>query len=558
MDKIDSIYIGADSLITALGDKVSTVDAMYSGVSGLTFNQEYGMYLGIIDRTHDSACVHDGYTFFESLIINQLKNVFSSSCMDVREESLLVIISTTKGNVDKLQDSLSLLSDDVYLYVSAEKISKYFGFANPPIVLSNACISGVSALVVARELILEGKYSHAVVVGCDVLSHFITEGFASFKSISATPCRPYDSERDGLTLGEACGAILLTTEQKYASKPYVRLAGGTITNDANHISGPSRTGDGLFYAIDNAINESGLSKDDIAFVNAHGTATVYNDEMESKAIDWAELSNVPVNSLKGYIGHTLGASGVVESILSIHELREGIVYGTAGFRLLGTSKEIKVSSSSSEIFKKSCVKTASGFGGCNAAVVFTMQDISLCKPGYSDVEELISYELPYSESPFHEFIRAEYKKFGESNMKFYKMSDLCKAAYVGTMNLLSGVSLLDNLNDKNVSVILSNKSSSLEADIEHQVILNEKNPEGASPAVFVYTLPNVAIGELCIRHKIRGNNTFFIENTYSGLCEEYGRLLIKNGKTDYVICGWCEKLGESYSVKLKLLKKAGI
>lgn len=556
MDKVDSIYIGADSIITALGDKVSTADAMYRGVSGLTFNEEYGMNLGIIDRTHSSACIYDGYTFFESLIINQLKNLFTLSGMDVKDGTLLVIISTTKGNVDALQESLSPLSDDAYLYVSAEKISKYFGLANPPIVLSNACISGVSALVVARELILDGKYRHAVVVGCDVLSHFITEGFASFKSISSTPCKPYDSKRDGLTLGEACGAILLTTDLKYASKPYVKLAGGSITNDANHISGPSRTGDGLFYAIDNAINESGLSRDDIAFINAHGTATVYNDEMESKAIDWAGMCNVPVNSLKGYIGHTLGASGVVESILSIHQLRRGMVYGTAGFESLGTSKEIEVSSGLSEIFKKSCVKTASGFGGCNAAVVFTMMDTSVCKSGCSDVEELTSYELPCTDIPFSEFIRSEYKKFGESNMKFYKMSDLCKAAYVGVMNLLGNVSLLDNLNDKNVSVILSNKSSSLEADIEHQSIVNKKNPEGASPAVFVYTLPNVAIGELCIRHKFRGNNTFFIENTYSGLCEEYGRLLIRNGKTDYVICGWCEKLGETYSVKLKLLKKA--
>ena len=551
------IYFGYDSLITALGDKEQTIASMTRGQGGLSYSDNYHMIVGEIDKTQTLATIQEGCTFFESLVLNSLLSVFLKSKLHATDERLLVILSTTKGNIDKLAESLSPLSEDAYLGTTAEKIQQHLGLANCPIVISNACISGVSALVIAREFILQGKYDHVIVVGCDILNHFVTEGFASFKSISAEPCRPYDAKRNGLTLGEACGAVLITCDKRYAIQPYVYLSGGAITNDANHISGPSRTGDGLFFAIDKAMSEAHLLSDDIGFINAHGTATVYNDEMESKGIAWANLSEKPLNSFKSYIGHTLGASGVVETILCIQELLDLKIFATLGFTELGTPCKLNVSSSQQTFTKKTFVKTASGFGGCNAAIAVTMDENGSDNTIFNEehsVKEVAHYHLPNSSLNFHDFIRAEYKKLGESNMKFYKMSDLCKAAYVSMANLIKDIPI-NEFAPEDISIVFSNRSSSLETDVEHQKIINQHLDEGASPAVFVYTLPNVVTGELCIRHKIKGNNTFFVENRNTGITEEYARILLTTNKAKAVICGWCEKFGETWDVEIKLLTK---
>lgn len=546
--------MGVTSLMTALGDKAATLDAMSRGTGGLRYSELFGMNVGVIDGV-DTA---DGTTRFESLVVSQIERVLAESEIRLSDADTLLILSTTKGDVELLGEASS---DDVperaYLYNTVMRIAYRFRCANRPVVISNACISGVSAFVVARDILMHKGLRHVVVAGCDVLSEFIASGFASFKSISPNPCRPYDAARDGLTLGEACGVVVLTTDVDCAVRPLVRLTGGAVTNDANHISGPSRTGDGLYYAIEAAMREADVTTAQIGFVNTHGTATLYNDEMESKAVAQAGLSNTPLNGLKGYIGHTLGASGVVETIICAEELRHGKIFGTLGFTCRGTSVGVAVSAAEQQIAAPRCVKTASGFGGCNAAIVLDAETMS----GAVDTNECAvrpvavaaEYSLPRSEQPFGEFIRGEYRNLGEQNMKFFKMSDLCKAIYIATENLLRDFDLTVYEPTRR-AIILANSVSSLEADAEHQRIIDRHLPEGASPAVFVYTLPNVAAGEVCIRHKFQGDNTFFIEDADSGLSEEYARHLIADNEVDIAICGWCDKLGEKWNVNLKLLK----
>ena len=133
------------------------------------------------------------------------------------------------------------------------------------------------------------------------------------------------------------------------------------------------------------------------------------------------------------------------------------------------------------------------------------------------------------------------------------MSDMSKALYVAVEHLLSNGGFND-IDPTRRAIILANRASSLDADIVHQQVLNQHNPEGASPAAFVYTLANVAAGEMCIRHKIQGENTFFIEERDSGLAERYARELIERGDADGVICGWCDYLEGKWSVNIKLLK----
>jgi 3-oxoacyl-[acyl-carrier-protein] synthase-1 len=219
------------------------------------------------------------------------------------------------------------------------------------------------------RLLQGGRYKHAVIAGADVISKFIVSGFESFQALSSAICRPFDKSRNGLNLGEGAGTIILSVDEKYKGK--TRVTGGAISNDANHISGPSRTGEELAYAIKTAVDEADLSAESIDFVSAHGTATPYNDEMEATAISLAGLQSAPVYSLKPHYGHTLGAAGVIESIISIYAMRQNLVLPTPGFKEPGLSAQINVSDRLANKPLNHFVKTASGFGGCNAAVVFS-------------------------------------------------------------------------------------------------------------------------------------------------------------------------------------------
>ncbi|MBR6686057.1 MAG: beta-ACP synthase [Paludibacteraceae bacterium] len=491
--------------------------------------------------------ISQGYTKLESLMIFAIENLKKQVNQDLSNAQ--IIFSTTKGNIDLLA-SADALSEDVFLNKMAENISRAVDIKTNPIVISNACISGISALIMASRLIQEGKSKDVIVVGADLLSQFVVTGFQAFKSVSPNSCIPYDEKRDGLSMGEACGAVLLSSENSTNSS--VSILSGAITNDANHISGPSRTGDGLFYAIDKAINESGITKEDISFISAHGTATVYNDEMESKAINWAELNNVLTNSLKPYFGHTLGACGVIESILSVWQLKNNIVFGTKGFQNLGTPMPLNINAKHSEIKNgNSCLKIASGFGGCNAAMILSKATANT-NLSIEDGEIIsVSSITLKGENDFSERIRQEYKELGSANMKFFKMDNLCKLGYVCAEKLLAGQTLIDD--KTRVAIILSNKSSSLDTDIKHQELLNSSQP--ASPAIFVYTLANIVSGEICIKNKIQGENTFIVQQKEGGFSFEYAKSLIKRGTADLVIYGWCDLLNEKYNCKLELLKR---
>lgn len=545
------IYLGASSMRTCLGDKAETLAAMRNGESGLKYSEEFAMHVGRAE-----VKMTDGYSRFESFIIEQIQNVVAESGIDLSSDDVQLVVSTTKGNIDYLALDCDNIIDKTFIDTSVQSVADYFKCKNTPIIISNACISGVSAFVVARWMLVTEKCKHVVVAGCDALCEFITSGFASFKSISERPCRPYDENRDGLTLGEAAAAIVLTTDESMADAAHIRLAGGAVSNDANHISGPSRTGDGLYFAISNAMNEAGVTREDIGFLNTHGTATRYNDEMESKAVAWAELTDKPLNSLKGYIGHTLGASGVVEIIVCAEQIKQSYIFGTKGFTKSDTPHELTLSSDIQRFEKQCCVKTASGFGGCNAAIVLDNETARLQDNKTTSVvcKVVAEYSLPQSELPFAEFIRNEFKSFGESNMKFYKMSDMSKALYVAVSHLLN-IESFDETEPSRRAMVLANKSASLDADIIHQEIINKHLPEGASPAAFVYTLANVAAGEICIRHKIQGDNTFFIENEDSGLSYQYAKSLIERDRADAVICGWCEYLKGKWNVNIKMLKR---
>lgn len=309
------------------------------------------------------------FTKLEKLSILSIQDVLDQSGISLSHPKTLLIYSTTKGNIDLLDASTkhAFPKERTYLSVMANTIGKYFNIVNKPLVLSNACISGLLAIITAQRLIKAGQYDNVIVCGGDLVTEFTVSGFKSFNALSQEPCRPFDTKRTGINLGEAVSTILITKNNSGLASSSMQIVNGASANDANHISGPSRTGDGLYKAVSQTLKGNNFKVDTIS---AHGTATPYNDEMESIAFERAGLTNVPVNSLKGYYGHTLGAAGVLETVIALEAASQNQLIKSAGFSEKGVSGNIEIIKDHEKKEIKAFLKTASGFGGCNGAALF--------------------------------------------------------------------------------------------------------------------------------------------------------------------------------------------
>jgi len=317
------VYIVSDNILSPIGLTSSeNFEQLKNGLSGIRehHHKAFAEQPFFASLFADKSCVKADkikYTFFEQLLIASISGALENSEINPADKKTVLIISSTKGNISLLETEPNTpeLQKRISLSFSARLAADYFGFTNQPIVVSNACISGIVAILTGMRLIKSGQYENAVIAGADVITKFILSGFQAFNAISPVPCKPFDLKRDGITLGEGAAAIILSAKPK--NNENIKVMGGGVSNDANHISAPSRSGEELSFAIKKTLNEAGLSPKDIDFISAHGTATVYNDEMEAKAITTANLEGVPVNSLKGYYGHTLGAAGLIESVISV-------------------------------------------------------------------------------------------------------------------------------------------------------------------------------------------------------------------------------------------------
>jgi 3-oxoacyl-[acyl-carrier-protein] synthase-1 len=362
------VWIVADSIVSPLG---LTTEENYAnirqGISGLRLIQNDALntkpFVGAVIKSVPPDATASKFETISRKVIEQLIAKFP-----LDPDRTIFILSTTKGNINFLEEGQPD-HPRIHLHATAAYLAGLFGFKKH-MVISNACISGVMALMVAKRMIERGQYDHAVVIGADVLSRFVISGFQCLQALSADTCRPFDAQRKGINLGEcAAGIILSHTRNAGKEKASVRIAGGGLSNDANHISGPSRTGEELANAIRQALEEAGIGQNDVDFISAHGTATLHNDEMESKAINLMQMQDIPLNSLKGYYGHTLGAAGVLETILSAHALKNDELVVSAGFEKIGVSQPVNVVLKQERRPLKTCLKTASGFGGCNAAII---------------------------------------------------------------------------------------------------------------------------------------------------------------------------------------------
>ncbi len=372
---VNKSYITAHHLITALGFSSETnFEKLRANQTGIRqdgrFTHGVNIPLALIDHHEYPFQYQEIYTRLENLFIHSIEQTLLQQSIDIKSERTLLILSTTKGNIDLLgSPNKNIPANRVELAQMGLAIQDYFGLFHRPMIVSNACISGVMALVMAHRWIRHGKYDHIIVSGGDIASEFVFAGFNCLKAISDQPCRPFDKNRNGVNLGEAVGTALISSTQTKNSNLHFEILSGAVSNDANHISGPSRDGAGLALSIEKTMHEAQCIPTDIDFISAHGTATLFNDDMESKAIHRMGLAAVPINSFKGYVGHTLGAAGVVETIMSLLSMQHQLHIKSLGYEENGVELALPIITENKVNSMSHVLKLASGFGGCNASLL---------------------------------------------------------------------------------------------------------------------------------------------------------------------------------------------
>ena len=559
------VSVLADNVISPLG---GTSEENYQAVKeGMSAIRAYApMTAGIPNGFVASLLSSD----FEELAFRSAQKAIDASGINVSSTRTVFILSSTKGAIEKLGQTDD---DKLYLGNIAQRIATRLGIQLSPIVVCNACISGLAAMILASRLLVSKKYDYAVVCGADCPGRFIISGFQSLNAMSAFSCQPFDIERQGLNLGEAAATVVLGREITTKSvnngcrRQVWQIGHGYIKNDAYHISAPSKTAEGLYEALQETMN--GIDKRNIAFINAHGTATLFNDQMEAIAIHRAELQDIPVNALKGYVGHTLGAAGIMETILCMKAVDDHTVLGTRGYEEVGVSGRIQLSSKHHSTIKTSFIKQLSGFGGCNAAlyaqyVGVKPQEFSDSKTNgggsanisYSVKKKHRVYITPQGvwldgkvfaidkEGKQSSLLTALYKQIMGNYPKYYKMDGLCRLGFVASELLLKAErdegSFTEDIN-KTRAIVFFNRSSSIASDKKYLASIVEKDNYFPSPSVFVYTLPNIVTGEIAIRNGYHGETSFYIlPHKNELLMQDIIETTFMDEQTTSILTGWLD------------------
>ena len=559
------VSVLADNVISPLGE---TSEENYQAVKeGKSAIHAYApMTAGIPNGFVASLLSSD----FEELAFRSAQKAIDASGINISSTRTVFILSSTKGSIEKLGQTDD---DKLYLGNIAQRIATRLGIQLSPIVVCNACISGLAAMILASRLLVSKKYDYAVVCGADCPGRFIISGFQSLNAMSAFSCQPFDIERQGLNLGEAAATVVLGREITTKSvnngcrRQVWQIGHGYIKNDAYHISAPSKTAEGLYEALLKTMN--GIDKRNIAFINAHGTATLFNDQMEAIAIHRAELQDIPVNALKGYVGHTLGAAGIMETILCMKAIDDHIILGTRGYEEVGVSGRIQLSSKHHSTIKTSFIKQLSGFGGCNATLYAQSVGVKPLEFSDSKTNGGGSANISYSVKKKHRvhitpqgvwldgkvfaidkegkqssLLTALYKQIIGNYPKYYKMDGLCRLGFIASELLLKAEraegSFTEDTN-KTRAIVFFNRSSSIASDKKYLASIVEKDNYFPSPSVFVYTLPNIVTGEIAIRNGYHGETSFYIlPHKNELLMQDIIETTFMDEQTTSVLTGWLD------------------
>ncbi len=359
--------------VTALGADLETLwQALVAGSSGI------GPVTRFPVDGYDAkvvAAIDDLVPSGSRSMLHELLGRLLSAMGPVPSDAFL-IAATLKAGIDNLQAVCRgnpAGFEDVLLSSLCGIVGRNLGLTCSGITISATCASSTIALAHAAALIDAGRMDAVLVCSAELITEYAFAGFSALKALSPVACRPFDRDRNGLSLGEGAAGLLLMSAARARRENRTQLGtllGWGISNDATHITAPAKSGQGLVQAIEQALKTAGCKAEAIGAVNTHGTGTVYNDLMELTALRQIFGSRrLPIYSIKGAVGHTLGAAGAVEAIVGVKTLATGMAPPTAGFRHPENGAEGLVNSEVQPVAGDFLLTTNSGFGGVNAALI---------------------------------------------------------------------------------------------------------------------------------------------------------------------------------------------
>ncbi len=361
-DVITPFGKGIDPCWQALLEKRSAVTPVSRFATG-AFNSDLAATVPGLD-----------YLGEKSLVMQLLERLFPVQAMVPADAHLL--LATIKGEIDYLERSIATGAGDAGECRLDRLLARVSGLCGVRggMVVSAACTSSSAAVARGASLIRSGAFDCVLVVACDGVTEFIYSGFSSLMALDRGPARPFDSSRTGLSIGEGAAFILLMSEGRALAEGrgvLGEIAGWGMADDANHMTGPSRESEGLIAAINGALACADCDRDDIGFISAHGTGTVYNDAMEMGAFRSVfTAGSRPVYSIKGAVGHTMGTAGALEIVVALRALREKLVPPTVNLAEPGEDARGWVSPDPVELREcTAALVTNAGFSGINTAIV---------------------------------------------------------------------------------------------------------------------------------------------------------------------------------------------
>lgn len=359
-----NVYINNYELLCNAGDTKSLMEAVYSKQSAITIDESYlddakaGLGIMEYDNIYD---VLDDITskILEDSNLDNFHNtllILGSSVGGMQECEEIFYSQKSYENINPNRYSMNALSDH---------LGKKFNFYDSRSI-STACTSSANALLLAKRLIEVEAYDNILVIGADGICSSTVLGFHSLSVLSDKRCTPFDKNRSGMNVAEAVAGILI---QNVKSSDSIELKGVGASSDAYHMTNPDPSASGAKKSMSNALEDAGINIEDVDYINAHGTATLANDNVESKAVEELFGNKPYVNSTKAITGHTLGAAGAVEAIISCEVIKQSLIPPQTGLEELD-NQNIKVPKESIKMNVKNVISNSFAFGGNNTSILF--------------------------------------------------------------------------------------------------------------------------------------------------------------------------------------------